>query len=107
MDTIGSYECVCRAGYTGDGKSSCTSNYITDPLNKVICDILHIGIGECLTCPSNADCIYNGRSYNCVCKSGYDGDGTTSCTGLQDSVLYILDSVLILLSNRYQRVSNT
>lgn len=48
--------------------------------------IWFLGIMECSigasSCPSNADCVYSGRSYGCICQVGYNGDGSTSCTGL-------------------------
>ena len=61
-NTIGSYNCSCNPGYTGDG-STC------------------VDIDECSTgtnnCSVNAKCSNTIGSYNCTCNYGYTGDGLT------------------------------
>eukprot|EP00731_Ephydatia_muelleri_P031707 Em0023g214a len=61
-NTIGSYNCSCNPGYTGDG-STC------------------VDIDECSTgtnnCSINAKCSNTIGSYNCTCNYGYTGDGLT------------------------------
>ena len=42
-------------------------------------------------CDSNADCTNTDGSYNCACKTGWSGDGT-SCTGTCLSTMVILMS---------------
>ena len=55
-------------------------------LIKVINKLLRfVDIDECSTrdslpCDANADCINTFGSYNCTCRIGYSGNGTT-CTG--------------------------
>ncbi len=62
IDTPGYYECVCKAGFVGDGKT---------------CD----DIDECgkLTddCDPNATCTNTEGAYTCACSSGFTGDGKT------------------------------
>lgn len=61
-DTLGSYECTCNDGYTGDGD---------------VCS----DIDECLSnpCDKNATCNNTDGSFFCECDSGFVGDGM-SCT---------------------------
>ncbi|MGH0119291.1 UNVERIFIED_CONTAM: hypothetical protein FKN15_026971 [Acipenser sinensis] len=68
-NTEGSYTCTCKAGYSGDGKTSCTD------------------VDECKTsspCSPNANCTNEIGSYKCVCKQGFNGDGKTSCTDVDE-----------------------
>ncbi|XP_067047496.1 uncharacterized protein [Acropora muricata] len=59
-NTDGSYTCICKAGYTGDGKS-CSD------------------VDECNAfpniCGANSDCHNTDGSHTCICKAGYTGDG--------------------------------
>ncbi|XP_015767022.1 PREDICTED: uncharacterized protein LOC107345789 isoform X1 [Acropora digitifera] len=66
-NTFGSYECVCSAGYTGDGRT-CTD------IDE--CSLSH-------QCDSNATCHNSYGSYICTCDSGYTGDGRT-CKDLDE-----------------------
>ena len=61
-NTPGSYQCDCRAGYSGNG---------------MICT----DIDECLNdpCDMNATCTNTNGSYYCQCYSGFVGNGTV-CT---------------------------
>ncbi|XP_078346731.1 ficolin-2-like isoform X1 [Oculina patagonica] len=67
QNTVGSYICSCKAGFTGDGKT-CTD------------------VDECSTsgsvCDVNAECQNTVGSYICSCKAGFTGDGKT-CTAVQ------------------------
>ncbi|XP_020600954.1 uncharacterized protein LOC110040108 isoform X2 [Orbicella faveolata] len=62
VNTVGSYSCMCKAGYTGDGQT-CND------------------VDECSTsshsCDVNAVCNNTPASHNCTCKAGYSGDGNT------------------------------
>ncbi|XP_055506886.1 fibrillin-1-like [Leucoraja erinacea] len=64
----GSFQCVCGAGYTGDGRS-CTD------------------VDECRSeshdCHSSASCSNSPGSFQCVCGAGYTGDGR-SCTDVDE-----------------------
>eukprot|EP01088_Endostelium_zonatum_P002500 TRINITY_DN1307_c0_g1_i1.p1 TRINITY_DN1307_c0_g1~~TRINITY_DN1307_c0_g1_i1.p1 ORF type:complete len:912 (-),score=135.45 TRINITY_DN1307_c0_g1_i1:123-2756(-) len=59
-NTNGSYECVCKPGFEGDG-------------------IRCVDIDECSTgiakCHQHADCINTVGSYMCRCRPGFRGDG--------------------------------
>ena len=52
-NTIGSYQCKCKTGFSGDGKINCSQD---DP---------------CMTlqCPDNSDC----KNGQCVCHEGFSG----------------------------------
>ncbi|KAL9961155.1 hypothetical protein ACROYT_G030048 [Oculina patagonica] len=84
QNTVGSYICACKAGFTGDGKT-CTD------------------VDECSTsgsvCDVNANCQNTVGSYTCSCKDGFSGNGKTcagtkkDCTelkksGIQNSGVY-------------------
>ena len=62
IDTIGTYECSCRKGYTGDG---------------MMCK----NINECNTdnpthnCNIEATCYDEIGYFACICNDGYHGDG--------------------------------
>ncbi|CAH3188037.1 unnamed protein product [Porites lobata] len=67
-NTLGSYACSCKAGYSGDGRT-CTD------------------IDECSTnshiCDVNAVCGNTVGSYTCACKPGYSGNGRT-CSDIDE-----------------------
>ncbi len=60
IDTPSYYECKCKAGYDGDGKT-CTD------------------VDECMAlltdCDRNAVCQNTPGSYTCSCPAGFEGDG--------------------------------
>ncbi|KAJ8304383.1 hypothetical protein KUTeg_017966 [Tegillarca granosa] len=60
INTIGSYKCDCKPGYTGDGFTCRDSNECTR--NNGGCDI-------------DATCINTPGSFRCVCDEGFSGDG--------------------------------
>lgn len=62
IDTPAFYECACKAGFAGDGKS-CAD---IDECQKLIFD-----------CDSNALCTNTVGSYSCACPPGFVGDGKT------------------------------
>ena len=97
-NTVGSYECYCFSGFTGNG-INCTSklrlldlylsfihmedNYTHKPLFGM-CQhpsiIYFADIDECRdpsdnNCSSNANCTDTIGSYDCTCDIGYTGDG--------------------------------
>jgi alpha-tubulin suppressor-like RCC1 family protein len=71
IDTPGFYECACKAGYKGDGKSC-------------------VDVDECAAllydCDSNAACTNEAGSYSCACRPGFEGDGKMACDATYTAV---------------------
>eukprot|EP01134_Creolimax_fragrantissima_P000184 CFRG0184T1 len=66
LNTEGSYNCICNAGFSGNGLE-CTD------------------IDECTQnpCDSNAACVNTAGSYTCTCNAGYSGNGL-ECTDIDE-----------------------
>ncbi|HRI64102.1 MAG TPA: EGF domain-containing protein [Polyangium sp.] len=62
LDTPGFYECVCKPGFSGDGKT-CTD---IDECGKLTND-----------CDPNALCTNTDGGFTCACAAGFVGDGKT------------------------------
>jgi len=105
VNTPGSYECACDAGYELNGNGQCvnidecangtdtcsTNATCTDTVGgyDCACDAGYVGDGEnCAdvdecsdaalnTCDANASCTNLPGTYTCTCEDGYQGDGTT------------------------------
>jgi len=58
----GSYNCTCKAGYTGDGHNCTDINECAAPVNP--CDAV-----------ANSECKNTNGSYNCQCKDGFVKNG--------------------------------
>ena len=81
-NTAGSYICECNTGFTDSGVS-CTSRLEHIILAKVTI-FRFLDINECqnatkIICDGNATCSDTEGSYECMCNTGYSGDGLT-CT---------------------------
>ena len=111
QDVAGNMECVCDAGYTGNGLSCSDIDECTDGTDDCdanatctnnnggfacACDAGYTGDGvsctdvdECANgidnCDANATCTNEDGSFSCACDAGYTGDGVT-CTALQACV---------------------
>ena len=64
-NSAGVAKCVCKPGYTGDGKKKCEIPTPVDP-----CDINNGG------CDPNANCKSTAAGVKCVCKDDYRPAGT-------------------------------
>lgn len=90
----GHYECLCEAGFYGNGFVSCEGNYkvilVLD--DCITCsNRLHEGptvadTDECAsdeyTCTDNSECLNTIGSYDCQCQSGFMRVGD-SCLGMK------------------------
>ena len=96
MNTPGSFECMCLAGFTGDGRT-CEGTYMCIPvLYSAILPFCHTAIlpychtaiptdiDECAldldNCSPNANCTNTVGSFTCQCLPGFTGDGV-ECEG--------------------------
>ena len=85
-DVIGSFVCMCSAGYSGDGVENCTgkkaafTKYTTLHFKHPIPTFPFPDIDECVletyVCDVNAYCENTIGSYDCVCVDGYRKNGT-------------------------------
>lgn len=66
MNTDGSFKCVCKTGFTGNGKNCKNINECTAGAHK---------------CVQYAVCTDNVGSYSCRCKIGFGGDAWELCLG--------------------------
>ncbi|XP_067945057.1 fibrillin-1-like [Watersipora subatra] len=62
-----SFNCSCKAGFKGDGKTCHDINECTDKPNLCI--------------NNNSTCVNTHGSYYCTCPSGFTPDGTKGCKG--------------------------
>lgn len=64
----GSFECQCKTGFEGDGKTVCKD------------------INECITqdCGDNSICINDVGSFTCECKSGYEMNIKKKCVDINE-----------------------
>jgi hypothetical protein len=111
VSTAGSYACVCKPGYSGDGKT-CTAIDLCLTNNggcgaNATCTSVGPGLADCACkagyqpsgttcaaidscktanggCDANATCTQTGAGKNtCACNKGYAGNGMT-CTGIDN-----------------------
>ena len=70
-DTVGSFECDCKDGYSGNGLKC-------------------VDINECITgdhsCDAHAVCNNTDGGFSCECDTGYAGDGF-SCQNIDECSL--------------------
>lgn len=96
-NTAGSYSCICDSGYTWTG-TTCAGNNIFNTYTVISCAMIisfiwayqlfmlsKLDVNECESginddCAEFAACINTPGSHECMCLSGYVGDGIT-CTG--------------------------
>ncbi|XP_064635025.1 uncharacterized protein LOC135492455 [Lineus longissimus] len=72
-NTVGSYECACKSGFSGDGK-------ICNDIDECVANG-----GTMNQCSPNATCNNTVGSYECACKSGFSGDGKI-CNDIDECV---------------------
>jgi len=69
QDTLGSYLCTCKVGYSGDGKT---------------CKDIDECSASAGVCDVNANCKNTLGSHVCSCKAGFTGDGKTCTAAYKD-----------------------
>ena len=63
INTVGSFDCPCLLGFTGNGNGTCTDlDECNDPESSDKCD-------------QHASCTNTVGSFNCACDEGFNGDG--------------------------------
>ncbi len=92
INTVESYTCVCRPGYTGSGDTLCDGmELFLITIINIIIFIFFIfilfkpDINECSLgyCDTNSDCVNTPGNYTCSdCHTGYNGTGYTRCDGI-------------------------
>ncbi|XP_065194912.1 fibrillin-2-like [Sycon ciliatum] len=109
-NNVGSYDCSCSSGYTGNSthcadlneclgpRSPCHGNATCSNLlgsHRCTCDRGFSGDGascsdldECRLgtsrCAANANCDNTNGSYSCTCSAGYTGDGFAGCSDVDE-----------------------
>ncbi|PFX18416.1 Uromodulin [Stylophora pistillata] len=84
-NTNGSYSCICKTGFQGDGKETCHGKFNQSySSNGNAFNISRSkNIDECIEgihgCHNNASCTNTNGTYRCTCKPGFAGDGRNSC----------------------------
>jgi len=78
-NTAGSFDCECKAGFTGNG-TTCT-------------DVDECADTNMNNCHADASCTNTDGSFDCDCYSGFTGDGTTctdvdECTGTSMNICH-------------------
>ncbi|XP_059171008.1 uncharacterized protein LOC131952397 [Physella acuta] len=119
QNTYGSYECVCRHGYTknqtsglceactcnmtntvtcdrGSGQCTCSSNWTGQTCNE--------DVDECLTspCPANIKCVNTLGGFMCQCEGGMYQNSQGNCAALRSipvKIKYDFDVSGMNLSN--------
>lgn len=72
-NTVGGYQCECKAGYRGDG-------FQCYDVNECDNDKKAQSVG----CHPQAECHNLPGSYRCACPPGWRGDGITQCLNPED-----------------------
>ncbi|KAI1284954.1 Nidogen-1 [Halotydeus destructor] len=71
-NTVGSYSCVCREGFTGNGYFCSSTEETPRPVAPTDCRL------DATICDEHADCIYDDvlKDQVCLCRDGYMGPGS-------------------------------
>ena len=106
-DIIGSFVCMCSAGYSGDGVENCTGKRIPYTI-QIVCLYIYFkcpiptfsfpDIDECTlgtyVCDVNAYCENTIGSYDCICVDGFVENGTFCMSKHTPSYLKMLRECL-------------
>ena len=77
VDTVGSYECHCKMGYTGGYVPGLSCNNLNE------CDDSRLNHCD----EKRHDCVDTDGSYYCVCKEGYNTNTYPLCSDLDECEL--------------------
>ena len=88
LNIEGSFECICRAGFTGNGHIDCDGT-------QIVMDFLFLqklafpfsDIDECAEeesiCGDFGTCSNSQGNFSCTCNPGYDLIGRNTCTSME------------------------
>ena len=93
-DTIGSYQCSCNAGFSGDGYSCQGRGKGWDRIQQIVelwfgcTDVNECSLNGTNNCarPPNGTCTNTIGSFLCSCNYGYSGDGRT-CVDIDECTM--------------------
>ena len=79
-NVIGSYNCDCFPGFSGDGFSCSSKDILSTVQLRTLGTSLLLDVDECddlneNNCSLYANCTDTIGSYDCTCSTGYTGDG--------------------------------
>ena len=81
-DVVGGFNCICNTGFTGDG-TFCESKWFSLEICKEYSKMLItvcIDVNECdeeiHNCHESATCSDVVGGFNCICNTGFTGNGT-------------------------------
>ena len=100
INNIGSYSCICNAGFEGNGlfcSSNTYPNFVSTRFNDISTDINECSDEELNDCRANATCMDTFGSFTCTCVKGFSGNGT-SCFGEYIQCNVLVPVTLYLLS---------
>ena len=102
MNKIGSYNCQCNHGYSGNG-FSCKGFVICKFFLSIFMLNIIIDINECLSGAHscvNADCQNNNGSYSCLCEEGFYHSNSSDRQSICSKLIQSICSKMIDIMNK-------